>query len=33
MNVIIRKVLDGWIGGVVVGGCKITNLRYAHDNT
>nr|XP_012552633.2 uncharacterized protein LOC105842916 [Bombyx mori] len=29
----MRKALDGWDGGVTVGGTKITNLRYADDTT
>ncbi|XP_037869594.1 uncharacterized protein LOC105842522 [Bombyx mori] len=29
----MRKALDGWNGGVTVGGTKITNLRYADDTT
>lgn len=30
---IMRKALDGWNGGVTVGGTKIMNLRYADDTT
>ena len=30
---IIRKSLDGWSGGVKVGGQTISNLRYADDTT
>ncbi|KAJ2946814.1 hypothetical protein O0L34_g16138 [Tuta absoluta] len=30
---IMRKALDGWDGGIAVGGHKITNLRYADDMT
>lgn len=30
---IVRHTLDGWEGGVSVGGAKLTNLRYADDTT
>lgn len=30
---IVRKTCDGWDGGITVGGCKISNLRYADDTT
>lgn len=30
---IIRKALDGWEGGVVIGGRRMDNLRYADDTT
>lgn len=28
---IIRLVLEEWTGGIMIGGRKITNLRYADD--
>lgn len=28
---IIREILEGWKGGIAVGGRKINNLRYADD--
>ena len=30
---IMRKALDGWDGGISIGGQKISNLRYADDTT
>lgn len=30
---IMRKALDGWDGGVAVGGRRVNNLRYADDTT
>jgi len=30
---IIRKALDCWEGGVVIGGRRMDNLRYADDTT
>ena len=27
----MREVIEGWEGGVRIGGRKITNLRYADD--
>lgn len=30
---IIRKAVDGWEGGIIIGGKKINNLRYADDTT
>ena len=30
-EVVMREVMDGWEGGVQIGGRKITNLRYADD--
>lgn len=30
---IVRKALDGWEGGIVIGGKTINNLRYADDTT
>ena len=29
----MRKVLDGWKGGISIGGRRISNLRYADDTT
>ena len=35
----MRKILENddpeeaWNGGVIIGGCKLTNLRYADDTT
>ena len=28
---IMRQVLDGWDGGLSIGGWKLSNLRYADD--
>lgn len=30
---IMRKALEGWEGGVTVGGMRVSNLRYADDTT
>ena len=30
-EVVMREVLDGWEGGVQIGGRRLTNLRYAYD--
>ena len=30
---IMRKVLDGWHGGISIGGWQLNNLRYADDTT
>lgn len=30
---VMRQVLDGWDGGVTIGGTKISNLRFADDTT
>lgn len=30
---IMRRALDGWEGGISIGGRKISNLRYADDTT
>jgi len=31
VDVVMREVMDGWEGGVQIGGRKITNLRYSDD--
>ena len=30
---VMRKVLEGWDGGITVGGVGISDLRYADDTT
>src|SRR6218665_1835892 len=30
-EVVMREVMDGWEGGVHIGGRRLTNLRYAND--
>jgi len=30
-EMVMREVLDGWEGGVHIGGRRITSLRYAED--
>ena len=30
-EMVMRETLDGYTGGLQIGGCRISNLRYAYD--